>query len=730
MRTIKGLLMLATGLFLAACGGGDSVCYGGPGSTECSSGSSNVAVASVEVQSSAEQIDSATGGVTISATVKDAGNVGIADVAVTFSTDSGTLTGAATVTDASGTATAILSAGSDKSPRTITVSVASGGVTGKLSLPVTSSAATSIEVIASGVQVDTGGDPVTISAIVKDSNNVSIPGAPVAFSADSGTLSSASTVTDATGLATAKLSAGANRGNRSILVSVISDTTTSTITLPVVGTRLSYSGPSTLLLAQSSALSVKATDGKGAAIASLPVTVKSSLGNGLSATTLTTDSQGVATVEYTANKAGADTVSFVGAGVTTTASLQVSAENFVFVDKNGAPITATVQVTVDTATKFTVRYLSGGAPQIGKMVNFAATAGTVSPVSAITDGNGDASTWVSSSTASPATVQATLAGSVGAQATLKFDFVATVPSILELQVLPSAIAPNPVGSTVQQAQLVAKVRDKNGNPVKGATVNFNRTADPSGGDLNQASAITDGSGIASVQYIAGALSTGNNGVTIRATIAGTPTVFGDTALTVSQSALFIALGTGNVIENIDPQTYKKDWMLLVTDANGVAVPNIELTVMALPVGYGVGSLVFDSGGWVYGGSVKFCANEDLNYDGWLDPGEDVNGSGILEPGNVISVSTATSTSPGSTGTIRTDSTGRATISLIYAESYAPWVVINLRAETLVAGTEYFNEAKFTVSGAAEDFNNADVPPAGRMSPFGQTATKACMPFGN
>ena len=88
----------------------------------------------------------------------------------------------------------------------------------------------------------------------------------------------------------------------------------------------------------------------------------------------------------------------------------------------------------------------------------------------------------------------------------------------------------------------------------------------------------------------------------------------------------------------------------------------------------------------------------------------------------ISVSTAAGTSSGSSGKIRTDSTGRATISLIYAESYAPWVKINLRAETLVSGTEYSNEAKFVVNGAAADFNDQGVPPAGVVSPFGLTSS--------
>jgi len=716
MRTIQGILVLVTGLILAACGGGDNVCYGGPGSDLCATTTSTSKAASVDVVASSSQVDSAGGAVTISAIVKDAGNVGLAAMPVVFSSDSGTLTSVATVTDATGLATAQLSAGADKSSRTITVSVSSGSAVGKLSLPVTTSSATSVEVLASAVQVDTGGDPVTVSAIVKDSNNVSITAAPVVFATDSGTLTSAATVTDATGLATAKLSAGANKSNRTVTVTVTSGTTLGKVSLPVVGTSLSYSGPTTLPLGQSATLALKATDGKGSAIAGLSIAVASSLNNGLSSTSVTTSAQGTATVQYTATHAGTDTLTFTGAGASTTANVKISAENFVFV----SPAAGT-QIPVGIAQTFTVRYLSGGAPQVGRTVNFAATAGTVTPSTATTDANGQASAQVVSSTASPATVQATLVGAVAAQATVPIEFVATVPAALVLQVSPTAVGPNAAGSTAQQAQLVARVTDANGNPVKGVTVNFNRVADPSGGNLNQASAVTDSSGMASVQYIAGALTTASNGVSFTATVAGTATVVGGATLTVSQSALFIALGTGNTITNIDPQTYRKDWMVMVTDANGVAVPNIDLTIKALPLEYAKGWLVWNGTSWVWASTVQFCPNEDLNYNGVLDAGEDQNGNGVLDPGNVISVSTSTATSSGSTGTIRTDATGRATISLIYAESYVPWVKIKLRAEAVVSGTESSKEASFYVDGASSDFTDEKNPPAGVVSPFGVNA---------
>ena len=588
------------------------------------------------------------------------------------------------------------------------------------------SAATAVDVIASAVQIGSGGDQVTISAIVKGGGNVALAAAPVTFSTDSGTLTSASTVSDASGVATATLSAGANKSNRNITVTATSGGASGTIVIPVVGTVLTYAGVTTVALGSTAAVGVKAVDSKGAVISGLSVTAASSLNNGLSATSITTDSQGTATLTYAATNAGSDNLKFDAAGATVTARIQISAEAFAFISPN-----AGTKIPVGTSAPVTLQYLSNGAPVAGATILFAVTAGNVTP-SGVTGSNGQVTVTVTSTTASPATVQATYSNAgtgVSAQATLQIEFVAQAPAKLVLQVTPTAIGPNPGGATAQQARVLATVTDAAGNPVSGIAVNFNRVSDPSGGNLSLASATTDGSGQASVQYVAGPNTTASNGVALRATVAGNAAVFGDATLTVSQSALFIALGTGNVISNLDPQTYKKDWVVYVTDANGVAVPNITLTIKVLPLQYGKGTLTFQGSGWTYSSNYVTCANEDNGagvtsnaYNGILDPGEDFNGNGALEPGNVISVTTSSSTTATSTGILTTDSTGRGTVSLIYAESYAPWVQVKLRAEAVVTGTESFKEAIFWVSGAAEDFSSATVPPAGAVSPFG---TNAC-----
>ena len=564
--------------------------------------------------------------------------------------------------------------------------------------------AQTIDVVSSSLQVGGGGDQVTITAIVKDAGNVSMPNIAVTFATDTGTLTSASTTTNLAGIATASLSAGAIKTNRVMTVTVSSGSASGSVKVEVIGTTLKYTGSTTIPLGDTTPMSVKATDSKGTAISGLTITVTSQLNNGLSATSVTTDGQGIASLIYTAAKAGADVVTFSSAGVNATANITISGENFVFVSP--APGTA---IDVGVSKALTVRYLSGGAPQAGKTVNFAATSGTLSATSAVTDASGGATVSIASNSASPATVQASLAAPLVAQANLPIVFVAKTPAKIVLQIQPTAIGPNTVGTT-QQADVQATVTDANGNPVQGKTVNFSRLADPSGGNLSTASKLTDASGQATAQYIAGPKTTASNGVVIQATVADAPAVNATASLTVSQSALFIALGTGNTINNIDEQTYKKDWVVYVTDANGVAVPNITLTMKVLPLTYGKGTLVYADGFWDYNPADKvFCPNEDTNYNGVLDAGEDSNGSQTLEPGNVISVSP---------GTVKTDATGRATLSLIYAESYAPWVKVTLRAETLVAGTEFSKESIFIVSGSTADFNKKDTPPAGRVSPFG------------
>ncbi len=571
--------------------------------------------------------------------------------------------------------------------------------------PPTSTAAT-IEVLTSNNSVGTGGDTVTISAIVKDVNNNSLPSTAVSFSTDTGTLTEVTATTNAAGVASAKLSAGADKTNRSATISVTSGTAAGSVVVAISGTRLTVSGPTTLPLGGSANLTATATDSTGNAIANIPLTIASSLGNGLSTSAASTDANGQLSVGYTATASGSDTVTFSGGGASASVVLTISGEDFAFISP-----AASTQVLVGAQQQVQVRFRQGGVPQAGRTVAFAATVGALTATSAVTDANGVAGVSVSSTFAGASIVTASLQG-ISALATLPLQFIATVPDTIVLQVSPTAIGPNAGGSSTNQTTATARVTDAGDNPVTGVTVNFSQVADPSGGQLQQASAVTDTNGQAVVKYIAGPNSTSSGGVRLRATVASNAAIFSEASLTVNQASLFIALGTGNVIQNLDEQTYKKDWTVYVTDANGVAVSGVTITLRVLPLSYKKGDLVFNGDAWVYRSNVITCPNEDVDYDGFIDLSpqpEDVNSSQTLEPGNVISVSP---------GTLVTSSSGRATLSLIYAESYVPWVDVRLEVTAIVAGTESSTSSSFTVIGLADDFTDETVPPAGRISPFG------------
>jgi hypothetical protein len=623
---------------------------------------------------------------------------------------------AGSVTDSTGRLQGIVTLGSNRTNRKITVQASIGAlapVTADLQVVdgTTSVNPAAIDIIASSTTAGSGGDGVTIRAFVKDKNNNAMAGVAVAFAASSGTLSGSSLATDSAGVASATFSAGADRSNRVATISVTAATITKSLDIPITGTRLLLSGPSSLILGGVATFDIVVTDSKSNVVPGVTIAASSTLGNALVATGgaggAVSNANGQVRYTYTATKSGTDTVSFIGYGATVSPSpaLVVSAEDFAFISP-----AAGATVSVNTPVKLQVRLRNALVPQVGQTINFASTGGTLSSSKADTDATGVAEVTLTTASAGPLTVQASVQGNT-TTATLPLTIVATLPSKLVLQVNPTAVAPNSGATATNQAQVTAKVTDAVGNPVQGKVVNFRRVTDPSGGNLLQATATTDANGQATVAYRPGAQSTANNGVELSAEVAGSsPLVSGAATLTVNQSALFIALGTGNTISNLNPQTYKKDWVVYVTDSNGIPLNGATVTIKAIPTHYVTGALVWGGKVWTYAAGIQFCPNEDANFDGILDvgAGEDANGDGILWPGNVISVT------PGSVQTVN----GLATISLVYAESYVPWVRMKLTASASVAGTESKTDVEFIVTGASEDFSAETNPPAGVVSPFG------------
>ncbi|WP_338818960.1 Ig-like domain-containing protein [Acidovorax temperans] len=563
----------------------------------------------------------------------------------------------------------------------------------------------SIEILTSATSLASADNTtgVTVSAVVKDSSNNALASQPLVFSASSGILGGVSATTGVDGRATAKLTAGNDRSNRDVVLTVKSGGVTKTAVLPVTGTTLSASGATSVLAGSVGNFAVSVRDSSGLPVAGVPVKVSSTLNNAVTlANGGNTDANGGVAFTYSATNPGTDTLNISGAGASQTLNVTVSSLNFAFSSPS-----AEAEIGVGTQQAIVVRYLSGGVGVPNKTVAFSTTRGSVNPSQVVTDANGNATTQLTSQAVGSAIVSASVDANV--VTTLPVNFVSRTPASLVLQTSTAAVAPNAAGSTVNQAELRATVRDAAGNPVKGQTVFFTAVKDLSGGKIKTGTAITDSNGLATDIFIAGAVSTATNGVQVRATVPNT-SISADANITVNGQALFITIAANNTVEKLSTQ-YRKTFSVQVSDSNGSPVANQSLTVSVWPSVYRKGTLKFDAVNnvWFVDSFYVTCQNEDINRDGKLDAGEDFNSNGVLTPGQPGLVSPANLT---------TDAAGNVEFTVTYGQQFAYWIDFDLNAKATVAGTESGAFFLFPASVPVSDATNKDVPPAAFNNPFG------------
>ena len=583
----------------------------------------------------------------------------------------------------------------------ITVTATSSGTGG----PVPSR----IDLLVSSPQLDSdGSDTVTLTALVRTVTNNIVSGAVVNFTADSGLIQVVRATTDATGTATALLTTGGDPTNRTINATATTGTLTpATNMVQVTGTTLTLSGATASVLGSTTPLSILLRDSGGNGIPNRLVTLSSALANTLTPSTVSTNFTGGGTVNVTVLVAGTDTIQASALGAMGTATLSISAANFSFTMPQ-----AGTNVPLNTLQTVVVHWEEAGVPvPDGRTVNFSATRGMLSAPSALTV-NGNATVTISSNEAGIAVISASAPGGPSSQVTI--EFFATTPNAMVLQAFPTTLGINPGGSTAQQSVIAAIVQDVNGNLVKGQTVSFT-LADITGGSIFPPSAVTDSFGRASTVYTASAVPSAQNGVIITAVVGAVPPV--QVRLTVAQQALFVILGTGNLILTPSNTQFAQPYSVLVTDVNGNPVTNATVELTILPTRYSKGIYTQDcppGGGWRQLVATT-CDNEDLNRNGILDLtpiDEDVNGNDKLDPGNVATVSV-----PG--GRVTTDANGFAFFNVVYAREFATWVEVALQARATVAGSEGLSQAKFFLLGLASDYAaDCTVPPPGVVSPYG------------
>jgi len=435
-----------------------------------------------------------------------------------------------------------------------------------------------------------------------------------------------------------------------------------------------------------------------------------------------TNSEGKATVTFTAGKvAGNYTLTVSGLGSVGKTIDGKDVQKYVSKATKVVTVSATTDVTLQFDTSYEdktkntdpnklivnqqnpvkvvykEKILGVDTPMPDKTVIFSSNRGKVTPGSATTNINGEATVNLNSDSAGPVIISAKLNDNKLVSDTVDGYFISTVPYKINLQANPAVVLPNSV------SRLKAVVRDKTDNPVQDILVNFTMLKDGSQGSISETVQLTNSAGIAETEFKSGALTTGSNGVEITASYTYLTATKVDTAyLTVSGEALSMSIGGSSVISESDDKTeYRKVFAVHVLDANGSPVANKEVTLTASPTAYKKGHMAyFDPDGWDIVAPYYLCSyNEDTDLNGILDDGEDRNGDKVLQPGNAVGILNGTD------GNLiqMTDQNG----------------VVS----TTVAGTEFKVTRNYPLEMSFDDaINKAD--PANKYSPYKDNACSA------
>lgn len=227
-----GFGLLAASLMLSACGGSDGGFSdkdnggGTPGPEPVNAAGIRLIAGSAVLPSNADSVEE---GIELTAIAVDASNRTVAGATISFSSSSGVIVVSETTTGADGTLKATLHTGGDPNPRTIVVTARSGDRSQSINVQVLTqsggnSQVTAVGLITSSSQLpssaSTGGatGAVTVTAFVRDGNNVGVSGQTVIFAATSGQLVMVEGTTDDDGIATAVLTTGGDPTLRTITV--------------------------------------------------------------------------------------------------------------------------------------------------------------------------------------------------------------------------------------------------------------------------------------------------------------------------------------------------------------------------------------------------------------------------------------------------------------------------------------------------------------------------------
>ncbi|SEI05817.1 Ig-like domain (group 1) [Rheinheimera pacifica] len=742
MRNVQQLIVALLLTMLAACGGGGTLDSDGGTGGGSTTPVYRVALTITNSAGTAATALSQATPLTITATLTATNSGNIANQVINFAlsdTELAVLGNAAgtALTNSNGVATISLLVGSKSGAGTVSAifagATANAGFTsagdGGEQVGVTVG---SVALIADSLLLGSGASAkIELTALVRDANNVVVPGVPVTFASDSGELVQVDAVTAVNGTAKATLTTQTNKNNRDIVITARVQQQTSRLTVAVSGTSIEVAAPNSVVLGDTTSIDVFLTDSNGIGIPNTEVEVASALGNTLSDTSpATVGSAGKASFTYTAVNPGTDRLTVTALGATSTITLNVSADEFAFVA--GANEAAVLEINLNTAQELAVEWLVNGTANVGENIVFNTTRGAIADAAAnlgnavtaqdVTDANGLAHTFVRSQFAGLATISAT--GGVGEDAVSAkkvVEFVAVNPTKVETQAFPAQIGAG------ESSAIRAIVRDVNNNPVKNQVVVFSLD-NAAGGVISTGTAVTNSQGIASTVFTADAnTGAGVEGLNlvIKAALQNNNAISDETDIAVGKRTLFFRFGTGNVITKPSISTYAKQFSVIVTDSSGNPVQNQSLNVSVAPVAYRKGYWVESPPApaafkvWVPFVTVRDannlpldCVSEDANLNGMIDAGEDINGDGLLTPGNPVTVP----------ATVTADENGIAVFNIIYPQDVGAWLDVRLQVSGFAAGTENVTYRNYGLPVSSEDTTNETSAPA--ANPYGVAASCA------
>jgi hypothetical protein len=283
--------------------------------------------------------------------------------------------------------------------------------------------------------------------------------------------------------------------------------------------------------------------------------------------------------------------------------------------------------------------------------------------------------------------------------TIAFSAPASTATQISLQASATVLAIS-TNEDKNEVELTAIVRNSNNQAVGGAPVSFSIKNSPGGGEtVTPVVTFTDSSGQAKAVFTSGSLPSDPKGVTVTATLVDFPTIQGNVDIIIAGKAGSIIISTATKIQTGDSDTsYTLPISVQVADAGGGGVADAIVSLSVWPIYYRA---------W----DDNWYPNEDVNENLILDPGENLNGNSELIPELTPPAAAAGTIYP---NPVVTDERGIATFDLTYLKTSGHYIMVRIRATTMVQGTETMSSRIFVLP--VEESEVDDIPPPNYAPP--------------